>query len=338
MKPISEETRSSIISLLDAGLSSRQIAAQLGVNRATVDRVRANARPDMQKNQGGRPSKFTPFDKRRLVRMITSGKADNAVHVAQELKDSIGVEVSAQTVRRVLKEAGLKAAAKKKKPRLLPRHIRQRLDFALRHQHWTVDDWKRVIWSDETKINRLGSDGREWVWKKPGSRLTEQHVSGTVKFGGGSLMLWGCMTAQGVGYASRINGRMDAQLYTEILGDEFLQTLGNYKLDVDEIILQQDNDPKHTSRIARKWFEDNGVEVLGWPAQSPDLNPIEHLWQHLKWQLASYETEPTSMHELWRRVEVEWYNIPVQVCIDLIESMPRRVAAVLGAKGGYTKY
>ena len=83
---------------------------------ATVDRVRANIRPDMQKNQGGRPAKLTASDKRRLVRMITSGKADNPVQVAQELKNSIEVEVSAQTVRRALKEAGMKAMVKKRSP------------------------------------------------------------------------------------------------------------------------------------------------------------------------------------------------------------------------------
>jgi hypothetical protein len=137
-----------------------------------------------------------------------------------------------------------------------------------------VNDWKRVVFSDETKINRLGLGGREWVWKKPNDVLTAQHVQRTVKFSGGSLMLWDCMTAQDVGYASRINGRMDAQLYAEILDDEFLKTLRDYELDVDEIVFQQDNDPKHPSRIARKWFEDNGIEVLEWPAQSPDLNPI----------------------------------------------------------------
>ena len=97
--------------------------------------------------------------------------------------------LSTQTVHRALKEAGLKAATKKKKPQLLPRHICQHLDFAKKYQYWTVEDWKRVIWSDETKINRLGSDGHEWVWKKPGSGITEQHVKKTVKFGSGSLMI-----------------------------------------------------------------------------------------------------------------------------------------------------
>jgi transposase len=138
------------------------------------------------------------------------------------------------------------------------------------------------------------------VWKEPGRALTEQHVEGTVKFGDGSLMMWGCMTAQNVGYACRIKGNMDAQLYTNILDTSFLHTLAYYKLETDKIVFQQDNDPKHTSRIARKWLEDKDIEVLNWPAQSPDLNPIEHFWHHLKRQVAGYETMSTSIDELWR--------------------------------------
>jgi len=62
------------------------------------------------------------------------------------------------------------------------------------------------------------------------------------------------------------------------------------------------------------------------------------LWQYLKQRLATYETDPVGMHELWEHVEAEWNKIPQQICIDLITSMPRHVAAVLKAKGGYTKY
>ena len=74
--------------------------------------------------------------------------------------------------------------------------------------------------------------------------LTDQEVTGTVKFGGGSLMMWGCMTAQGVGYSCKIDGTMDADLYTSILDDEFLNTLEYYGMEKDEIIFQQDNDPQ----------------------------------------------------------------------------------------------
>jgi transposase len=339
MKPISKEISNNIITLLDSGLSLRQIGLQLGVSHLTVRRVRDKARPNIQKGQGGRPTKLTITDKRKLLRMVMSGKADTAVQLSQELKMSTDTTVSAETVRRTLKGAGMKAVVKKKKPQLLPRHIRQRLDFAKRHQYWTVDDWKQVIWSDETKINRLGSDGRKWIWKKKGdNRLTDRHIQGTVKFGGGNLMIWGCMSAEGVGYACHIDHRMDAKVYTDILDDYLLPTIDYYDLEKDNIIFQQDNDSKHTSKAAQKWFENNEIEVLEWPAQSPDLSPIEHLWEYLERRLAAYKTEPKGMLELWERIEIEWDKIPLEVCMNLIESMPRRIAAVLKAKGGYTRY
>ena len=92
----------------------------------------------------------------------------------------------------------LKAAVKEKKPLLTAGHRKGRLDQATAHQDWTVDDWKRVIWSDETKINRLGSDGRVWGWKLPGEGLTDRLVQGTQKYGGGSVMVWGCMSWDGI--------------------------------------------------------------------------------------------------------------------------------------------
>jgi len=91
----------------------------------TIDRIREKLRTDIQKSRGGRPTKLKATDKRRLLRTITSGKADNAVQLTRELRDVSNIEVSTQTVRRALKEVGLKAATKKKKPRLLPRHVHQ---------------------------------------------------------------------------------------------------------------------------------------------------------------------------------------------------------------------
>jgi transposase len=114
MRRISEDTRNGILSLIDAGLSSRKVEAQLGVSSMTVSRVRAEARPCVQKSRSGRPAKLTATDKRRLVRMVTSGKADNAVQVTRELKDITNVDYSVHTVRRALKEAGLKASPKKR--------------------------------------------------------------------------------------------------------------------------------------------------------------------------------------------------------------------------------
>jgi len=141
-----------------------------------------------------------------------------------------------------------------------------------------------------------------------------------------------------VGYSCKIDGRMDGDLYVSILDEDLQASLEYYGKTPSDVIFQQDNDPKHTCKKAKTWFQDHDFVVLPWPAQSPDLNPIEHLWNHLKRKLAEYESPPDGMMVLWEHVQAEWEKIEPRVCQELIESMPRRIAAVIKAKGGYTKY
>ena len=231
----------------------------------------------------------------------------------------------------------MKAVVKKKCP-CLTQHHRREVGLCPEPKDWTVEDWKQVIWLDKTKINCIGSDGKRWTWKKAEESLSDRLVRRTVKFGGDSLMMWGCMTWEGVGMACKIDGKMDTDLYIQILGEELQQTLDNYGKTLDDIIFQQDNDPKHTSRRAKQWFFDHGFEVMVWPAQSPDLNPIEHLWFLLKKRLAENPEPPKGITELWEHIQAEWEKIEVVKCQELIESMPRRVQEVIKAKGGYTSY
>ena len=338
MKSLSSATTLNILSLLDSGHSVRDISSRTGVSIGSVSSVRNNHRPGMSKAPGGRPKKLTESDIRFGIRAISSGKADTAVQVHKILRDKKNEGISVQTVRRGLKQAGMKSAVKTTRPFLSARHRRERMDFAIAHKDWSMADWKKVIWSDESKINRFGSDGRKWVWKKPGECLSDRSVNTTLKFGGGSIMIWGCMTWEGVGYSCKIDGKMDQHLYCQILEDDLWNTLEHYGLNPHDIIFQQDNDPKHTSKKAKQWFQDHDITVLPWPAQSPDLNPIEHLWSVLKRMLAEYEEAPTGIIELWERVQVEWEKIGAETCQRLIESMPRRMEAVIKAKGGYTKY
>ncbi|KAG1191305.1 hypothetical protein G6F70_009323 [Rhizopus microsporus] len=159
------------------------------------------------------------------------------------------------------------------------------------------------------------------------------------KHGGGSIFLWSCFNAKGPGYITEILGGLDSKLYCQILSEDLMATLDDYHLNTADIVFQQDNDPKHRSKLAIKLFQENNVKLLEWPAYSPDLNPIENLWDFLKVRLCAYETEPKSMHELFERVRQIWYNeVTPELCDKLICSMPDRLRKVIKANGGQIDY
>ena len=338
MQPLSKATIQQVTSFLNLGYNYAYIKAQTGVSAESITKIHQEHCPEVEVSSGGHPEKLSATNITYIKRYIRTSKIKSAVQAARVLSTVNKNKVSSDTVRRKLKSTGWMAVVKKKRPKLTKKHKKARLEFAERHLEWTVNDWTKVTFSDEVKINCLGSDGREQVWIDKENRDDPRRIQETTKFGGGNLMIWGCMCWDGVGYATRIDGKMDAKLYTDILGDELLKSLEWYGQNVDEIYFQQDNDPKHTSKLAKKWFEENGFKVLIWPAQSPDLNPIEHLWYHLKIKLNEYEYPPKGVHELWERVEKEWNAIPTEVVQNLINSMPRRCAAVIKANGGHTKY
>ncbi len=103
-----------------------------------------------------------------------------------------------------------------------------------------------------------------------------------------------------------------------------------------DFIFQQDLAPAHTAKGTKSWFNDHGVTVLDWPANSPDLNPIENLWGIVKRKMR--DTRPNNADELMATVKETWASIPAQQCHKLITSMPRRIEAVIKAKGAPTKY
>src|SRR5258706_15602075 len=197
----------------DSGHNAHQISAATGHHTSTITQLWSKHCPDAPKPHGGHPTKLSDTDICHACHLISSGKADNSTQVTKLLQNITNKSLSAETVHLKLKKAGWKAVVKKKRPMLSRHHRKERMDFAISHKEWTLEDWKRVVWSDETKVNFLGSDGRKWAWERVGEPLSDRLVQGTKRFGGGSVMVYGCMTWDGVGMACKIDGRMDGELY-----------------------------------------------------------------------------------------------------------------------------
>ena len=124
----------------------------------------------------------------------------------------------------------------------------------------------------------FGHNYRNHVWRKDGESYSPRNTVSTVKFGGGSIMIWGCFSAKGVGKISVIDGKINAQKYKQILQENLMSSVESLKLPYDYI-----NDPKHTAKSTKEWFSENNV--LQWRSQSPDLNLIGNLWRFLKIQI-----------------------------------------------------
>ncbi|KAG0751499.1 hypothetical protein G6F24_014269 [Rhizopus arrhizus] len=109
-----------------------------------------------------------------------------------------------------------------------------------------------------------------------------------------------------------------------------METLKYYGMNKGTIYLQQDNDPKHKSKSTMSWLKQNKVQYINdWPPNSPDLNPIEHVWHLLKLRLSLHERTARNIDELWERVDSEWNKLDKDVCKSYIDSMPDPIAAVV---------
>ena len=170
-----------------------------------------------------------------------------------------------------------------RKPLLRPINKQKRLKWAKEHQNWTVEDWKRVLWTDESKFEQFGTRRRVYVWRSSSEKMLPERTVSTVKHGGGSVVVWGCFSFDGVGNIHRMQGKLDQHGYHSIFVRQALPS--GKRLIGHGFIMQQDNDLKHTSKKCKDYLQKKEVKgemkIMIWPSQSPHLNPIELLLDEL---------------------------------------------------------
>ena len=232
-------------------------------------------------------------------------------------------------------EEGLRSRRPAACPRLLPVHHRERLNFAQEYRAWEAEEWGNVLFTDESRFCLRSPDGRERVWRRPDERFVQCCISERIPFGAGNVMVWARVSLHDRTELVIIeNGSITADRYIrQCLSDHvipFSHHIGpNFRL-------MQDNARPHVARIVTQYLEEVNILRLQWPSRSPDLNPIEQVWDMLGRRVRQRNIE--TLPELRRALLEEWENIPQESITNCVASMPNRLMEVIRARGGNTRY
>jgi len=341
-KELTEAQRGTIIYCRKRGDSIRCIAETVDCGattvRATLKRY-ADTGQIASKKRSGRPPLLNNQDRQRLKRLITTKEKNRRLSragVKSLWEAKTGQEISIHTVSRVMHAIGLKNCVARPKPLVSSTNKTARLTWCRNHESWTVQDWRKVLWSDESTFSQFQQSRTCRVWREPIEEWLVSCISATVRHSP-SLMHWGCFSWHGKGPI--------VPLYRSVTGTAYVDTLRKHAVPTIRRLFprrngwfQHDNATPHKSNVAKAFLTKSRMRVLDWPAQSPDLNPIENLWAIIKQHIRKQKKPPRNLVELKRCVKAAWRAIPDTTIKNLVDSMPRRIQAVIAAEGGPTKY
>lgn len=341
------EKAAQVVALIEAGQNQSAVARQLNISRYSVRRVYQRYRETggYERRRGsGRARATTQRDNRFLVTTALRNRRLTTVDLAHHLQEVREVEVSRWTVRRRLAEGGLTAHRPANGPKLAPAHRQARLRFAQEHVNWTVDQWRTVLFSDESRMCLHGNDGRGRVYRRPTERFAPCCITERVAYGGGSCMFWGGISLEAKTELVFLTGAnirrptrgLTARRYVEEVLQEHVVPFSGFI--GENFLFMHDNARPHTAQIVTQYLQEVNIKTMVWPARSPDLNPIEHVWDNLKRKIRDRNIAPANLQELQTALKEEWDAIPQDSINHLIESMGNRCRAVIQVRGGNTSY
>lgn len=300
--------------------------------------LRARKRGTVRRPRGsGRIRSSSREEDKLLVRIALRNRQHNLRRLSETLENQTGRHLSTRTVSRRLEEKGLARRPAITRPILNTRQKAKRLSFAESLQHRTIQFWKGVKFSDEKLFSSENFCRRPLVTRKSSKGLDPSCVSRHAKWGI-QIHVWGLIGWDGVGPLRIIEGTLTSAKYVDdIIFDISANLVLNQGGRQVRAIFQQDLAPAHSALHTRQFLQSQGVTQLDWPGNSPDLNPIEHVWAHVSRRVRA-RGRPRNKAELVEWVSAEWDVTPLDFVRGLIRSMNRRLLAVIAQNGDYTHY
>ncbi|UYV63340.1 TIGD4 [Cordylochernes scorpioides] len=321
-------TRGMVIGLKRAGWFIRQIAAGTHLGASTVHRLwrrwLEQGNVAIYRNAGATRVTSARVD-RRILRQAVAAPQATCTAILQHVQDTLDHSISTRTISRRLVANGLHSCRPLRRLPLTPPNRRQRLEWCRARSTW-MTEWHRVVFSDESRFCLSSDSRRVRVWRRRGERSNPAAIVERPTVRQRGIMVWGAIAYDSRSPLLRIQGTMTAQRYVD---DVLRPVTLPYLQGVPNALYQQDNARPHTARISQQALQD--VQMLPWPPYSPELSPIEHVWDIIGRRLHALP-QPRSEDELWQMVEREWRAIPQDAIRTLIDSLPRRVAACIAVR------
>jgi len=277
--------------------------------------------------RSGRPKKTVKFQDMNIKKIALCKRKPSTRNISNYLK-SKGLDISHATVSSRLREVGLSYLSPLKKPLLTEEARETRLHWALQHQDF---NWENCLFSDETSFSLFGYDKKSWQ-DSGRSREVHQKMKHPPK-----IHAWGCFSAKGFGKLALFEENLDSDLMIDIYKNVLLPSIPMcFGTKSPRWILQEDNDPKHRSRKCTEWKINNQVQVMPWPTNSPDLNPIENVWALMKMKIAT--TKPATLRKLSKEIQNIWKSFDEEYARRLVDSIKNRIYSCITTHGDYTLY
>ncbi|GFX63200.1 transposable element Tcb1 transposase [Trichonephila clavipes] len=262
-----------------------------------------------RRHGGGRVRSTTPAEDRCIVLSAKRNRRITAQQVANQFLAASGKQISRKTLARRLRGGGLYARRPVVCVPLTRQHRTARLQWCREHHNWTELDWACVLFSDESRFSLSSDCRRQLIWRESGTAYRPENIQEKGRYPTCSIMVWAGIMINGRTRLHVVaNGTMKGQRY------------------IDEVLLPHD------------CLDSEGIQRLVSPARSPDLKPIENVWDALGRQVAGRNYPPTNKNTLIHALTEEWDKLPQQLLDNVVQSMVRRVKCCITLHGGHIPY